>query len=102
MAKNPAQILLNKIPKPLRNRYVLVVVAFLVWMIAFDKNNVLVQTNLTQTKNRLEQEKAYFEAEIESTRQGNFDIEQDIEKFARERYFMKRANEEVFVIVEEE
>lgn len=71
-------------------------------MIAFDKNNVQVQFNLSQTKKKLEQEKTYFEEEINKTRQGKYDIEQDIEKFARERYFMKRADEEVFVIVEEE
>ena len=102
MAKNPIQILFSKIPKPFRNRYVLVVSFFLVWMVAFDKHNVRVQANLAQTKNKLEQEKAYFEAEIDRTRQGKYDIEQNIEKFARERYFMKRADEEIFVIVEEE
>lgn len=102
MAKNPIQILFNKIPKPFRNRYVLVVVLFLIWMLAFDKNNVRVQVNLSQTKKKMEQEKTYFEEEINKTRQGKYDIEQDIEKFARERYFMKRADEEIFVIVEEE
>jgi cell division protein FtsB len=102
MAKNPIQILFKKIPKPFRNRYVLVLVLFLIWMVAFDKNNVQVQVNLSQTIKKLEQEKTYFEEEINKTRQGKYDIEQDIEKFARERYFMKRADEEVFVIVEEE
>ncbi len=101
MAKNPLQILQQRIPKPLRSRYVIVTILFLVWIVFFDKHDVFTQWHLSKTKVKLEAENEYFEKKIGEVRQDRMDLDQDVEKFAREKYFMKRSNEEVFVIVEE-
>lgn len=101
MAKSPFQILQQRIPKPLRSRYVIVTILFLIWMVFFDKHDVFTQWHLSKTKAKLEMENEYFENKIGEVRQDRMDLEQNVEKFAREKYFMKRPNEEVFVIVEE-
>lgn len=100
--KNPLQSLLTLIPPPVRNRYFLVLAIFFAWMIFIDKHDVLTQWHLQKTKSQLLQDKAYYKAKIEQTSADKQDLELNKEKFAREKYYMKKRNEEVFVIVEEE
>lgn len=90
-----------KVPPYLKNRYVLVALAFGLWMLWPDRYNVWNQMYLGQTQSKLEEEKAFFEQrihEVREDRQELFSDDESIEKFARERYFMKRPNEDVFVI----
>ena len=52
---------------------------------------------------KLETSKAYYETEIKSTQKELADLERDtrvLEKFARERFFLKRPNEDVFIIID--
>ncbi|MEM9888162.1 MAG: hypothetical protein AAF849_19875 [Bacteroidota bacterium] len=100
--KSPLQQIMGNIPKPLRSRYTLVILVFLVWILFFDTYDVLTQWRLSKTKTKLIEEKAYYEREIKQTREDKLDLERNVEKFAREKYHMKRADEDVFVIVEEE
>ncbi|MEM9849990.1 MAG: hypothetical protein AAF847_19020 [Bacteroidota bacterium] len=99
--KSPIQQIMGSIPKPLRSRYTLVVLVFLIWILFFDTYDVLTQWRLSQAKAKLIEEKAYYDREIEQTRRDKADLERNIEKFAREKYHMKRADEDVYVIVEE-
>jgi cell division protein FtsB len=94
-----------KIPKYLTNRYALTGVVFLVWILFLDQNNIVNQLQYRMDLNELEGEKEFYVDEIEKT---NMDLEElksnpkTLEKFAREKYLMKKDNEELFVIVEEE
>ncbi|MBS7563995.1 septum formation initiator family protein [Mucilaginibacter sp. Bleaf8] len=87
-----------------RNKYFLVTVAFVVWMIFFDKNDLYSQYEHKQQLNKLEQERDFYQKE---TAQVTKDLDelnsnpQKLEKFAREKYLMKKQNEDVFVIVKE-
>ena len=100
--QSPLQQIMGGIPKPLRSRYTLVTLILLVWILFFDTYDVATQWRLSKTKEKLIEEKAYYDQEIEQTRKDKMDLEQNVEKFAREKYHMKRADEDVFVIVEEE
>lgn len=82
------------------NKYIIVGVIFVVWMLFLDTNSWLIHQELNQEKNELLDNRAYFLKEIKKDKQTlkrlNDSIE--IEKFARENYYMKRPNEEIFII----
>jgi len=99
---NPLQSLFGKVPPIVRNRYFLVAVFFFAWMIFMDTHDVFTQWHLQNTKDQLIDDKAYYEKHIKQARADKQDLETNREKFAREKYYMKKSNEEVFVIVEEE
>ncbi len=66
----------------------------------FDTNSFLIQKELQSQIESLEAEKKYLEGEIEKDRKAlkNLSSDEAMEKFARERYFMKKKNEAVFII----
>jgi cell division protein FtsB len=97
-SNNPFQPLLDRIPAPFRNRYFLALVIFVGWLIFFDKHDVLTQWKLQRTVNKLEQDKDYYSKEIKRAEQKRLDLEVNKEKYAREQYYMKKDNEEVFII----
>lgn len=85
----------------LGNRYLLAITAFMVWVVFFDENNMFVQRQRTQELKELNQKIDYYSKQVTLTRQELNDLQNDpvlLEKYAREKYFMKRDNEEVFVI----
>lgn len=97
-SNNPFQPLLDRVPAPFRNRYFLALVIFVGWLIFFDKHDVLTQWKLQRTVNKLEQDKTYYSKEIRRAEQKRLDLEVNKEKYAREQYYMKKDNEEVFII----
>ena len=92
------------IMKGLRNKYLIAVTVFLVWLLIFDNNSLIERVKYLNTLHELEEEKQYYLERIEedSRRLNELKTDRDnLEKFAREQYFMKKENEDVFVIVEE-
>ncbi len=82
------------------NRYLLSIAAFVVWIIFFDENNMFIQRQRTQELNELNSKVEYYRQQVAETRQELKDLQNDpvvLEKYAREKYFMKRDNEEVFI-----
>lgn len=95
---------MKKLPKVFRNFYFLTGLFFLVWMIFLDSNNLMARFNLSSKLNSLENEKEYYEEkilEVEKDRDELFGTKESVEKFAREKYLMKKETEDVFVVVEE-
>jgi cell division protein FtsB len=99
---NPLQDLLRSVPAPLRNKYILVLTLFFAWMIFIDKHDVLTQFKLQRTVKKLEQEKVLYSEQIKAAERERLDLEVNKEKIAREKYFMKKPGEDVFIIVDEE
>jgi cell division protein DivIC len=96
--------MLNRIPKFFRNFYVLTGLVFFIWMLFLDSNDFISRVKLSTKLRSIENEKAYYEEkikEVEKDREELFGDRESIEKFAREKYLMKKENEDVFVIVEE-
>jgi len=102
LRSNPFRPLLQKIPAPLRNRYFICLSLFVGWLVFFDRHSIWTQIKLQQQLEKLKHDKAFYEQEIQQVRVDKLNVEQNTEKFARERYHMKKPNEDVFIIVKEE
>jgi len=86
--------------KIVSNKFVFVGLIFAVWMLFFDANSWLNHRELNQDKKELLKNKAYYLQEIENDKKilENLKDSIEIEKFARQQYYMKRPNEEIFII----
>ncbi len=96
--------MLNKIPNWLKNKYVLTTVGFILWAFIFDQNNLITQYDYIKELKSLQKDKAYYINELNKTRQELKDLTTNpitLEKFAREKYYMKKDNEEIFVFESE-
>jgi len=96
---------MKRIIKLLKNKFFLVTVIFIVWMLFFDKNDLYSQYEQSQQLNKLEQERDFYTKETAQVGKDLDELTSDpkkLEKFAREKYLMKKANEDVFVIVKKQ
>ena len=87
----------------MKNKYFIAAVAFVVWLSSMDRNNFLSQYELQSEVNKLEDQKAFFQQEIDQTRKEQQELlssPEKLEKFAREKYLMKKDNEDLFIITE--
>ncbi len=91
----------EKIPAPIRNKYLLTGLIFCVWLFFFDKNNVLDQWKLQRSETEMEEKSARFETENLERELSELNTNEKLEKIAREEYLMKKEDEEVFILVEE-
>jgi len=85
----------------LRNKYLLTLICFVVWIIFFDRNDFFTQMERRRDLKQIEESKAYYTKEIETNRKFSNDLKSNaaiIEKYAREKYLMKRDNEDLFII----
>ncbi len=84
----------------LKNIYLLISLFFVIWMVFFDSNSVLIQWQLSKEIRELEREKRYLQKEIAKDKLllEKFADSLEKERFARETYYFKRANEDIFII----
>ncbi len=95
---------MDQLVATLRNKYMLSSTFFVFWMLFFDRNDLMSQYQYWNQLNKLESEKAFYTKEIKKTRRDLNELNTNphmLEKFARERYLMKKENEDIFVIVKE-
>ena len=88
-----------------KNKYFLAFVIFLFIILFFDDNNLLERFKLIGEKAELNAQIEYYEQEIEESKRKYIELKTDsknLEKFAREEYFMKKDKEEIYILVEEE
>lgn len=93
--------LLTHIPKFLLNKYLLITIAFVVWLSFFDRNNLINQSATKTELNRLNEQRKFYKEEIKNinaTKTSLFTNPDHLERFARERYLMKKQNEDLFII----
>ncbi len=94
---------MKKLVKYSRNFYVLASLFFLFWMIFIDSNNLVNHFRLSQKLNQLEDQKEFYQEKkekIKAEREELMSNPELLEKFARERYLMKKSTEDLYVIVE--
>jgi cell division protein FtsB len=93
------KILMNPV-----NKFLIVSGVFVVWIMFFDANNLVQhRKNLAELK-QLEDQVAFYKHKIEADKQKLYELQtndENLEKFAREQFLMKKADEDVYVIVEE-
>ncbi|MGB0883633.1 MAG: FtsB family cell division protein [Flavobacteriales bacterium] len=92
--------LLQYIPKWMRNKYVLVGIFFVVWLTFFDQNSMLNHAELSDEIEKIEEDIEFYNSEIEKDKKiiQKLDSKNTYERIAREKYLMKRPNEDVFII----
>ena len=94
----------SRVGRALRNKYVLTASIFLVWLLIFDQNNLSERRKSSREYNQLLQEKEYYLNKIREDRRRINELKTDndnLEKFAREQYLMKKDNEDIFIIVDD-
>lgn len=77
---------------------------FLVWIIFLDSNSILMLLDLNSEINQYREELSYYQSEYEKNEsyyKKMIQNKEEKEKYARENYFMKKPNEEIFIIVED-
>ncbi len=97
-------IAFNRLPSWLRNRYALTLICFFIYMLFFDRHDLISQMQLKQELGKLEENKEYYKLQIDQTSEDLNDLltnDNNLEKFAREKYLMKKPNEDIFVIAED-
>ena len=93
----------DKVPAFIKNKYAITGFLFAFWMLFFDQHDLISQLQLQQELHQYKEDKEYYKKQITQTEQDLNELltnEENLEKFAREKYLMKKDNEEVFVIVE--
>ncbi len=95
---------MKRILQIIKNKYLITIIALVVWVVFFDKNDIGSQITLRKQVKQLEEERNYFVQEITQITSDLKELTTNpktLEKFAREKYLMKRNNEDIFVIVED-
>jgi cell division protein DivIC len=96
--------MLKKLPPALRNFYIVTILSFLVWMTFLDSNDFISRFKMGAKLRSLENEKEYYLekiSEVEKDRKELMTNKELLEKFAREKYLMKKETEDIFIIQEE-
>lgn len=101
LSSNPWQSLWRRLPAPLQNRYYLTLLVFFFILIFLDRHSLWTQWRLYRAQQRLENDRVFYQEKIKEATEEAEDFELTKEKFAREHYYMKRADEDVFIIQEE-
>ena len=95
---------MNRLIELFRNKYFVAAAAFVVWMLFFDKNDVLSQYEYRHEVKDLRVEKDFYQKETAQVKKDLNELSTNLksaEKFAREKYFMKKENEDIFMIIKE-
>lgn len=90
-----------RIPPIFKNFYVLTLLGFLTWMLFIDTNDLVSRFRMNAKLRQLKREKAYFEEKIQEVEKDKEELTTNrelLEKFAREKYLMKKPSEDLFVI----
>jgi cell division protein DivIC len=97
-------VIRKRFPQWIKNPYFLLGFSFLLWMLFFDAEDLVTQYRLRNKLFNLETEKMYYLEQIEKIQQARKGLKSNedlLEKFAREKYFMKRKTEDLYVVVDE-
>ncbi|WP_299521300.1 septum formation initiator family protein [Winogradskyella sp.] len=90
----------NKYLKPFKNIYLLVFIVFAIWMLFFDAHSLLFHNELNSDIKELEYQKEHYKSEMEKDDKAikELSTEEGIERAARENYYMKKPNEDIYII----
>jgi len=99
------QVIIKKLPKPLRNKYLILFLLFILWVVFIDDYNLINQSKIKNTVDDLKIQKEFYISEIKSDSIELYKLQNDPaeqERFAREKFLMKKENEDIFIIREKE
>ena len=88
----------------LRNKYLTATLLFLAWLCFFDRNDLISEIKLVAKIHKLKAERTYYQTQTDATNEELKELQTNpanLEKFAREKYLMKKDNEDVYIIVDQ-
>lgn len=91
------------LPRWMTNKYLLAAVFFIVWLLFFDHNDLMLQYRRGQELKEVRAKADYYRQKITETRKEVASLRENaasLEKVAREKYLMKKDNEDLFIIAE--
>ena len=90
----------SKFFKITSNLYILISVVFFIWIFFIDSNSILVNIKLNKEISELKERKDILENQIQMDKKiiSNLQNPDSLEKYAREKLYMKKENEEIFII----
>jgi cell division protein FtsB len=95
---------LKKILLFFKNKYITSTLLLFVWICFFDRNDLISEVRLVSKINHLKAEKKYYQQQTDIATEDLKELQTNpanLEKFAREKYLMKKDNEDVYVIVDQ-
>jgi cell division protein DivIC len=93
---------IEKVPPAFRNKYLLTIIIFIVWVLLLDSNNLISRYKEMKELRKLKADREYYVDKIEADRTKLHELKTDdrnLEKFAREQYRMKKPDEDLFIIL---
>lgn len=93
----------KRVSPTLKNKYVLTSLVFFLWLFIFDRSNWFDMIGEMRSIHSLENEKEYYQKKITTDNQRLKELktnDENLEKFAREQYLMKKPNEDIFIVEE--
>lgn len=93
--------LYEKIPSYLKNKYVIIITLFIIWIVFFDNYNLIRQSKIKKEIKQLEENKNFYYKEIKKDSTEYHELlnsDEKKEKFAREKFLMRKENEDVYII----
>ncbi|MFZ0280198.1 MAG: hypothetical protein WAL29_01005 [Bacteroidales bacterium] len=93
---------IDKLPPVLRNKYLLTLIIFIVWVVLLDSNNLIARYKEMKNLKKLKADREYFSKRIEEDKRKLYELKtdnQNLEKFAREQYRMKKPDEDLYIIL---
>lgn len=90
----------KKTYKILTNIFVLIFIPFLIWMLFFDDNSYVVHRKFNKEIKDLESTITFYKTKIAEDKATIKKLEDSLqlERFAREKYLMKKENEDIYII----
>ena len=93
---------IERIPSVIRNKYILTILLFLIWIILLDSNNLITRFREMRELRKLRIDREYYVNKIEVDSRKLRELKTDnnnLEKFAREQYRMKKPDEDLYIIL---
>ena len=86
--------------KIITNTFVMILVPFIIWMLFFDENSYLVHRTFNKEINDLESTISFYKEKIKKDKETIKKLQDslELERFAREKYLMKKENEDIYII----
>jgi cell division protein DivIC len=94
--------LIDKVPPFFRNKYILTITIFVIWVTLLDSNNLIARFQDMRELHKLRIDKEYYVKRVEEDKQKLHELKTDkhnLEKFAREQYHMKKSDEDLYIIM---
>lgn len=93
---------INKIPVMFRNKYILTIIIFLIWLLLLDSNSLISRYREIRNLHQLRKDRVYYINKIEADKSKLKELKTDnhnLEKFAREQFRMKKADEDLYIVL---